>query len=82
VARSDVTLEVVELWLATREGWLFEDIDYVQWGLHLLDPAGGAVWTQTDLADRPDDFDPNDIVVGEIKSGDVVSKERPQRPLR
>lgn len=58
--------ELEALWLSSREAWLFQDIDYGQWGLHILDPATAAARTKAELACRPGDFKVTDAVVGEF----------------
>jgi hypothetical protein len=58
--------ELEALWLSSRQGWLFQDIDYGQWGLHILDPAAAAARTNAERAMRPDDFEATDAVVGEF----------------
>lgn len=58
--------ELEALWLSSREAWLFQDIDYGQWGLHILDPAAAAALTRDERARRPGDFEPTDAVVGEF----------------
>jgi hypothetical protein len=58
--------ELEALWLSSREAWLFQDIDYGQWGLHILDPAAAAARTNAERARRPDDFEATDAGVGEF----------------
>lgn len=58
--------EVVALRTAARESWLFRDVEYGQWGLHLLSPADSAARTALELAARPSDFLDGDIVIGEF----------------
>lgn len=58
--------ELEALWLSSREAWLFQDIDYGQWGLHILDPAAAAARTNAERASRPGDFEATDAVVGEF----------------
>jgi hypothetical protein len=58
--------DLLALWAAAREARLFEDVDYGQWGLVLLTPAASAARTARELADRPRDLAPADIVVGEF----------------
>ena len=58
--------DVASLWLASREAWLFEDVEYRQWGLHLLTPSDSAARTATERAGRPDDIRADDIVLGEF----------------
>jgi hypothetical protein len=58
--------EVRELWAAAREARLFEDVDFGQWGLVLLSPTASAARTKTERAERPSDFKPDDVVIGEF----------------
>jgi hypothetical protein len=48
------------------EAWLFEDVEYGQWGLHLLNAQACADRTAAELAERPEDFASDDIVIGEV----------------
>jgi len=45
---------------------LFEDIDFGQWGLHLLSPGGSALRTAIEQRDRPTDIRLDDIILGEF----------------
>jgi hypothetical protein len=58
--------EVTDLWSATRAARLFEDADYGQWGLILLDPQASRQRTEAERAERPQDMRDDDIVVGEF----------------
>lgn len=58
--------ELEALWLSSREAWLFRDIDYGQWGLHILDPAAAAALTNAERGRRPGDFEATDAVIGEF----------------
>ena len=58
--------DLAELWLASREAWLFEDVEYGQWGLHVLNPADSAARTAREKSARPDDIHADDIVLGEF----------------
>lgn len=58
--------ELVVFWLASREAWLFEDVDYGQWGLHILSPTDSAARTRFERESRSDDFRSGDIVLGEF----------------
>jgi hypothetical protein len=55
-----------ELWTTSREGELFVDADYGQWGLNLLSPAASAARSAKEREERPDDFAPGDVVVGQF----------------
>jgi hypothetical protein len=58
--------EAVELWSLTARARLFEDADYGQWGLVLLDPAEAARRTAEQRAARPAQWRPDDVVIGEF----------------
>lgn len=58
--------DVVDLWATCRGARLFEDIDYGQWGLVILDPATSAARTAQERASRPSDVMHDDIVLGEF----------------
>ncbi len=58
--------DLLALWATTREARLFEDVEYGQWGLVLLSPEASAARTARELADRPQDMRPDDLVVGEF----------------
>jgi len=58
--------DAVELWATCREGRLFEDVDYGQWGLALLAPSASAARTAEERGARPSQFRPDDIVLGEF----------------
>jgi hypothetical protein len=60
------TPELTSLWSASREAWLFEDVEYGQWGLHLLSPGGSATRTEAERAERPGDVRSDDVVFGEF----------------
>jgi hypothetical protein len=58
--------ELRELWASCRSARLFEDVDYGQWGLVLLDPESSCNRTMAEFADRPVDLKPDDVVIGEF----------------
>ncbi|MGQ0847179.1 MAG: hypothetical protein ACT4QF_23920 [Sporichthyaceae bacterium] len=58
--------ELRALWSASREAWLFEDVEYGQWGLHVLNPAASASRTAVERAGRPGELRADDVVVGEF----------------
>lgn len=58
--------EVVDLWTTTSEGWLFEDVEYGQWGLHILSPSEAAARTESEQTARPEDHADGDVVLGEF----------------
>lgn len=41
-------------------------MEYGQWGLHLLSPADSARGTRQEMADRPNDYRPGDVVIGQF----------------
>jgi hypothetical protein len=61
-----VSPEAAALWAATGEAWLFRDVQYGQWGLHLLPPDEGARVTARERSQRPSEARPDDVVVGEF----------------
>jgi hypothetical protein len=61
-----VDTQAVELWRAVGTGDLFVDIEYGQWGLHLLSPVESARRTVAEQEARPDDYAEGDIVLGEF----------------
>jgi hypothetical protein len=63
---TELPTDVVELWAATREARLLEDIEYGQWGLVLLTPGASAARTAREREARPFDLRPDDIVLGEF----------------
>lgn len=65
-AAAQAPEEVIQLWRASREMWLFEDAEYGQWGLHLMAPQACLDRTSRERADRPAEFDNGDLVVGEF----------------
>jgi hypothetical protein len=58
--------ELRSLWSASREAWLFEDVEHGQWGLHLLSPLDSPSRTEAERTQRYDDFRYDDVVVGEL----------------
>lgn len=58
--------DVRGLWKECRAARLFEDLDYGQWGLVLLDPDASARRTARERNDRPSEFSPDDVVIGEF----------------
>jgi hypothetical protein len=67
-AWPDETLpaEVRDLWTTARTADLFLDVDYGQWGLRLLSPIGSATRSQQERCERPNDIEPEDVVIGEF----------------
>ncbi len=53
-------------WMACRSARLFEDVEYGQWGLVLLDPLASWQRTAAERASRPNDLAPQDVVIGEF----------------
>ena len=64
--RSDIPAELVELWTTCDEARLFEDVDYGQWGLVLLDSQSSRERTLQQLDARPAQMRSTDFVVGEF----------------
>ncbi|GAB3571468.1 hypothetical protein GCM10027405_37590 [Arthrobacter alkaliphilus] len=58
--------ELRQLWSASRNARLFEDVEYGQWGLVLLSPEDAATRTVEFGAARPNDATLADIVIGEF----------------
>ncbi len=56
----------VAFWSACRSARLFEDVEYGQWGLVLLDPKSSSIRTKQERAARPKDTHVDDIVIGEF----------------
>jgi hypothetical protein len=54
------------LWRTTGSAELYQDIDYGQWGLRLLDPLASRKRTDIERSGRPSDFEEGDIVLGEF----------------
>ncbi len=63
-AWKDLPPDLSILWSECRDARLFEDIDYGQWGLVVLDPVSSASRTTIERAARPADLREDDIVVG------------------
>lgn len=72
--------EVVELWRCTREAWLFRDVEYGQWGLHLLQPEASFRRTRFAQATRAEDFVADDIVLGEFLGDQELLVVAPSEP--
>lgn len=62
----EVPDELKELWHVTRTARLFEDADYGQWGLVLLDAQASRERTESEYSTRPLEFRHDDVVVGEF----------------
>jgi hypothetical protein len=58
--------QAAELWRAVGTADLFIDVEYGQWGLHLLSPLESARRTAAEHEARPDDYAEGDIVLGEF----------------
>ena len=65
-AGSDIPPELVELWVTCDEARLFEDVDYGQWGLVLLDPHSSRERTLQQLDSRPAQMRSTDFIIGEF----------------
>lgn len=78
--------EVAALWLSCRAARLFEDEDYGQWGLVLLDPQACRARTESERAARAQDLRGDDIVLGEFRGDQELlvlcpSEDGPRRVL-
>jgi len=62
----DLPAELIDLWSICRQARLFEDVDYGQWGLVLLDPMASAARSARERATRPLEFKDDDVVIGEF----------------
>jgi hypothetical protein len=58
--------DVKSLWETCRSARLFEDADYGQWGLVLLDPQASRERTDAECQARPQDMRADDVVLGEF----------------
>lgn len=63
---GEVPGELIQAWSTSRQSRLFEDIDYGQWGLVLLSPAGAAKRTAEERVQRPSAYRADDVVIGEF----------------
>lgn len=63
---TEISDELVQTWLASRQSRLFEDVDYGQWGLVLLSPTDAATRTVAERSRRPSAYQAGDIVIGEF----------------
>jgi hypothetical protein len=61
---AELPKEVAHLWATCRAARLFEDIDYGQWGLAILDAASSSERTRQERARRSSEFRSDDIIVG------------------
>ena len=62
-AWGDPPIEALALWDECRDARLFEDINFGQWGLLLLDPKGSAERTLQERSARTNDFREHDVVM-------------------
>ena len=78
--------DAVAFWSVVGSADLFEDIEYGQWGMHILTPAGSFERTRKARIDRPDDLREDDVVIAEFR-GDLEllilapSEEQPDRRI-
>lgn len=78
---GSVPAELRELWLATSGAYLFEDLDYGQWGLRLLGPQGSASRTaEGHRSYFSQDLRPDDVVFGELIGDQEVLVYAPSEP--
>jgi hypothetical protein len=61
---SELPQEVALLWGTCRSARLFEDVDYGQWGLVILDPEASTERTRQERENRSAEFRLDDIVIG------------------
>lgn len=62
-----VPREMRELWAECSEAYLFEDVTYGQWGLHLLSPQQAVERTEMMRSLYPDvGITPTDLAIGEF----------------
>ena len=62
----DIPDEVTSMWGAARSARLFEDVDFGQWGLVILNPHDSRLRSDAERQARPQDFRDDDIVLGEF----------------
>lgn len=55
--------DVLEFWHVTRHATLFEDQQYGQWGVEVLDPAQALTETARQASARPRDFLGSDLIL-------------------
>lgn len=53
-----------EFWKHSASADLFKDVQYGQWGLHILSPSGAREKTEEWLRIRPTEFRNTDVVIG------------------
>lgn len=73
-------MELKDVWSTCRQARLFEDIDYGQWGLVLLDPASSAARSARERITRPDDFKEDDVVFAEFLGDQELLVFAPSEP--
>ena len=64
VLNATVPQELGEFWQYVTAARLFEDVEYGQWGLVLLDPDQAVTMTEVFKHDRSEQHVPGDLVVG------------------
>jgi hypothetical protein len=62
--RHELPRDAIALWRICRRAHLYEDVDYGQWGLILLDPKTSARTTAHEIKTRRRDFRKDDLVIG------------------
>jgi hypothetical protein len=65
-ASTRIPQQLRQLWELARESRLFVDVDYGQWGLHLLSQTDCVERTLEQRELRPDDMDEGVLVIGEF----------------
>lgn len=62
----DLPAELRALWRSCSRAVLFKDLDYGQWGLAILTPDASRRRTARCHLERPDEFESQDVVLGEF----------------
>lgn len=65
-AMDEAPPELIDLWSVAGSARLFVDIDYGQWGLELLSPRDSADVTRHEVEQRPGEYLPDDVVIGQF----------------
>jgi hypothetical protein len=58
--------EALELWSQCRTASLCEETETQSWGLHLLSPPEARELTAQELANRPEDYHTDELIIGEF----------------
>lgn len=57
---------LIDFWNISRKAWLFEDIQYGQWGLEIFDPKESSDLTLKFSSERQRDFSHGDLIIGKF----------------